>query len=303
MKVGIVGFGEIAQYHRRHLEAAGARVTAAMTRRPLPAGVTRYSTLGAMLPHVDAVTIAVPNLLHASLCAEAVEAHRPVFVEKPLGITEEDLCLLDRLLPHAPVPVHVGFRLRWNPWLRALRERTGGAQRIACGYRLGIERLAAGKPWTRREAESGGAWFTLGVHAFDLARWLAGAAGASLQDITGADSGPAEGADFPLVVTVRGVVAGAAIQAGADLRGDAAFALDLAIDGEPAAARGEPRPIHPEDAGAADAEYAAMMGAFVAAVRSGLIDRAAVVDALRVHRDLLEARSLARGLTRRSPSS
>ena len=49
-RVGIVGYGEIAQFHARHLVAAGARVVGAVTRRMPADGLVRYASLEAMLP-------------------------------------------------------------------------------------------------------------------------------------------------------------------------------------------------------------------------------------------------------------
>ena len=103
LKVGIVGYGEIARFHSRHLLAAGADVVGVVTRRP-DTGLTVYPSLASMLPHVDAITIAVPNHLHASLCAEAVVAGKAVLVEKPLCLTTAECRMLEALLPSASVP-------------------------------------------------------------------------------------------------------------------------------------------------------------------------------------------------------
>jgi predicted dehydrogenase len=290
--VGIVGYGEIAQFHARHLAAAGARVVGAVTRRVPADGLVRYASLEAMLPEVDAVTVAVPNHLHADACLAALAAGKAVFLEKPWCVTESQCSAIEHALAGCKLPVHAGFRLRWNPRIRHLKHGLLGPRRIACRYRLGIDRLAEGKPWTRCEAESGGAFFTLGVHALDLARWLAGARGEPLEGLTAGTAHQDVGADFPLVAWVRGRLGAIEIEAVADLRGDAPFHLDIEIDAERSvgAEEGAPGP-GPEDRGAADVEYAGLMRAFVAALRGGRGDPAMHAEILQVHRDLLAARA------------
>jgi predicted dehydrogenase len=295
LRVGLVGYGDIAHYHARHLAAAGAEVAGAVTRRPLPRGLTRYPTLSAMLGDVDAVTIAVPNHLHASLCEEAVKAGVAVFVEKPLCINDDELLALEACLARSLKPVHVGFRLRWNPSLMALRMRLKEVRRVRCVYRMGIERLAEGKTWTRHERESGGAFFALGVHALDLARWLARADGKPLGHLRAEATHRGAAADFPLVVGVSGVIRGGArIEAGADLRGDSEFRLEVQIDATNGRfATDALAGLRPEDAGAADAEYGAMLRHFVEAAVQANVSRADITEILQSHRELLAARRVA----------
>ena len=111
VQVGIVGWGEIAQEHAKHLATAGAKVAGVVSRRPyLALGIPVYPSLDQMLAHVDAVTVAVPNHLHAPACLQAVGAGVPVMVEKPLLITSEQLKQLELALINTSVPVHLGYR-------------------------------------------------------------------------------------------------------------------------------------------------------------------------------------------------
>jgi predicted dehydrogenase len=295
LRVGIVGFGEIGRVHATHLAAAGARVVGVVTRRETE--FDRYPSLAALLPEVDTVTIAVPNHLHASLCVEVLRAGKPVFVEKPLGMVHQELDAIEEALAGASVPLHVGFRLRWNPRLRALRERLSGVRRIRCTYRLGLDKLADGKPWTRESALSGGAFFTLGVHAFDLVRWLAGARGEPLSDLQATASHRDGSADFPLVGSLSGVLpSGVEIVAGVDLREGATFHLDLHVDAESGAYPDPSLPgLDPEEEGSERVEYAGLMAAFAHAAESGELDRREHAELLQAHRDLVRARSLAEG--------
>ena len=95
LRVGLVGFGEIAQYHLRHLESHGAPVVGVVTTRPTPPHLRRFPSLERMLPEVDAVTIAVPNHLHADLCVQVMLAGKPALVEKPLCITADGLAAVE----------------------------------------------------------------------------------------------------------------------------------------------------------------------------------------------------------------
>lgn len=291
LRVGLVGFGEIAHYHLRHLAACGASVVGVVTARPTPPELMRFDSLERMLPHVDAITIAVPNHLHAGLCLQAIAAGTPVLVEKPLCITADELKTLAGTLPMARAPIHMGYRLRWNPSLRAFKARMKAAGEIRCTYRLGIERLARGKDWTRRKRQSGGAFFTLGVHALDLGRWLVDARGRRLENFHASASAIDGSADFPLVVSLGGVLPdGVRVEAAADLRGDATFRLEIVVDGCPVdlSDRAWPGPF-PEQDGAGDAEYAGLVTDFIRAIRAHDVERAGLLEVIETHRELVTA--------------
>ena len=297
LAVGIVGWGEIARDHARQFERAGARLAGVVSRRSdLALGVPVYPSLDRMLSQVDALTVAVPNHLHAGCCLQAVRAGKPVLVEKPLLIGEDELAQLEALLPSAGVPVHVGYRLRWNPSMRELRRRIRRPRRIECLYRLGIETLAEGKPWTRRFACTGGAFFTLGIHALDLVRWLARAGGAPFSGLRAEVDGRSPSVDYPLRARVEGTLPdGTHLVAGTDTVGSAACDIRLRVDAEhgryPDGALPPPMPADEP------VEYEGLIANFVTAARTGKFDRAEIEEILETHRELLRARKLADGGT------
>ncbi len=295
LRVGIVGYGEAGVFHARHLVGAGAEVVGAVTSRALDSGRRRFHSVSEMLPHVDAVTIAVPNHLHAGLCIEVLEAGKPVFVEKPLLQTSAELEALEPVLRSTPLPVHVGFRLHWNPTLRALKERLRGVRRLRCNYRLGIDQLAKDKPWTRQKKTSGGAFFTLGVHAQELVRWLAGARGEPLSDLSAQAEHYEDRTDFPLVMSMFGHLPnGVELKSAVDLRGDAPFRLELEVEANSGTYPDPSLPgPAPEEKGSAEAEYRGLMSDFVRAATSVEEQSEAVEEILQTHRDLLAARSIA----------
>ena len=221
LRVGIVGWGEIAKVHAAKIKKAGGQVRAIVEdpRIKLEIDTPVYHSVDDMLPHVDAVTIAVPNFLHASFCLKAVTAGKPVYVEKPFCITEEELDELETVLPKLKVPVHVGYRLRCNPTVINIRERIKGVRKISCMYNLPMKTLDENKGWTLQYKMTGGGFFTLGVHSLDLARWIAGARGEAMTGFSALAEGIEESCDFPLHVRLSGTLpSGIEIVAGADHR-------------------------------------------------------------------------------------
>jgi predicted dehydrogenase len=295
VKIGIVGFGEAGWIHLRCIEKAGAKVAGIVTRRTKPPErFPRYPSLEAMLPHVDAVTIAAPNSHHATFCLEAVQAGKPVLVEKPLCLWKEELERVESVLARASIPVKVGFRLRWNPALQALRARLRGVKSVACTYHLGIENLGTGKDWFRRKESSGGAFSVLGSHALDTARWLARARGEPLRDLKASAGETTEAADYPLLVSVAGTLPnGIRIAAGADMRGDAPFHLEIAVDAESGTFpdRSLPSPL-PEEKDAGEVEFEGLIRDFVRTCEEGRPNREEIREYLQTQRELLEAQAL-----------
>ena len=290
LRVGVVGWGDAGRIHARHLAAHGALVVGVVSRRPPGSETSWFRSLEDILPEVDALTIATPNDLHAGMVLKAVQAGKAVMVEKPICISRDELKQLELVLPSASVPVHLGYRLRFNDEIRSLRrskDEPVAPRRVHCSYQLGIDRLAAGKRWIRDPARSGGAWFVLGIHCHDLVRWLCGARGRALTGLTVPDTVPGE---FPLQVSLTGRLGETELGISVDMRGNADYRLQFTVEWPD---EDEPRSVvlSGERPGVREeAEYSGLVANFVQVAEQGLADPVAVTEILQTHNELLEAR-------------
>lgn len=290
--MGIVGWGDAGRIHAKHLEAHGARLVGVVSRRSPGSAVHWFHSLDDLLPTVDALTIATPNDLHAGMALKAVSAGKAVMVEKPLCISRDELRQLELVLPSADVPVHLGYRLRFNSEISRLRRARGDRtvpRRVHCSYQLGIDRLAAGKSWIRDTVRSGGAFFVLGTHCHDLVRWICRARGRALTGLAVSDSVKD---DFPLEVSLMGRLGETELGISVDMRGNADYRLQLTVEWPD---EDKPRSVvlSGERPGVREeAEYSGLMGNFVQAAEQGLADPAAVTEILQTHRELLDANFL-----------
>jgi len=292
LRIGVIGWGEIGQHHASHFESGGAILSAVLSRRKnLRLDVPVCHSMAEMLPHVDAVSVAVPNFLHASTCLEAVRAGKAVFLEKPMCINRPELEEMERVLPDMKVPVHLGYRLRWNPSMIRLRESLGGVERISCIYHMGLGWLAEGKDWTRDMVKSGGGFFTIGVHALDLVRWLADAKGEALTDLSASAEYTDASTNFPLKVQLSGKLpSGIEIVAGTDLRGHSEFELKLEVEAETG---GYPDPdLKPPVFEDEEIEYRAIINNFIRAAKEGEWDQKYIEEVFQTHRELICAQEL-----------
>jgi predicted dehydrogenase/threonine dehydrogenase-like Zn-dependent dehydrogenase len=123
---------------------------------------------------VDAVVIATRHDSHAALVVQALEAGKPVFVEKPLCLTLDELAAVEDAYARAPRPLlMVGFNRRFAPHVQRIR-----ALIAETGPRSFVMTVNAGTlvrdHWTRDREIGGGRIVGEACHFIDLLRYLAG---------------------------------------------------------------------------------------------------------------------------------
>ncbi|MCK9265535.1 Gfo/Idh/MocA family oxidoreductase [bacterium] len=128
---------------------------------------------------VDAVAIATPDPFHREPVLYAANLGKHIFVEKPLDITVEgcqemiEVCKKNKLL------LQVDFHKRFDPFHLAVKKdiEKNKAGTLKYGYAYMEDKIVVPRDWfVSWAAQSSPVWF-LGVHFFDLMRWLIGSDG------------------------------------------------------------------------------------------------------------------------------
>lgn len=195
LKVAVVGVGH---YHATHppyyldlLGKHGARI-AAVSDPDAAVAEAAASRFGAesFVDYREMVQRSAPDLVlalgrHIDMPAAfryLVETGVPFIAEKPWGTDPDTVQDLAALAESRGAWVATPFSMRYSQWAEAsrdlLRSGDGGAAShlVFRMVRPGVSRyLDYGSPWmlNRREA-GGGVLLNLGVHGFDLCRWLTG---------------------------------------------------------------------------------------------------------------------------------
>ena len=128
-------------------------------------------------PDVEAVTVAVPNILHYPVTLAALEAGKHVMVEKPLARSSEEGRRMIEAARNAGRVLGVVFNRRGRQDVQILKreiERGNLGQiyhaRAFWMRRSGIPGL--GTWFTSKEMAGGGPLIDLGVHVLDMALWV-----------------------------------------------------------------------------------------------------------------------------------
>jgi UDP-N-acetyl-2-amino-2-deoxyglucuronate dehydrogenase len=128
---------------------------------------------------VDIVSECMPNFLHAREGALAFDAGKHLILEKPAGITREELGILREAARRSGRKSVVSFVLRWHPLIANLKSMLsksaiGDVYYSQFDYWHGIKPTFSSYEWIRRKEFAGGAMITGGCHAADIARYLHG---------------------------------------------------------------------------------------------------------------------------------
>lgn len=193
VRIGLIGCGTIAEKQLAGLAQIG-RVrlvaTADVTAERAALLADRHGAARSYTDHrqllddadVDAVIVSTPNHLHAQHTIDAAGAGKHVLVQKPLALTLQDIDAMDRAVKSAGVTAMALMMNRFTPSYVRLKElldrRTFGAPLV---YRTHFSHAGIYKSykptshWFLDRAKAGGGpLLDLGVHHFDLLRWLSG---------------------------------------------------------------------------------------------------------------------------------
>jgi len=130
-------------------------------------------------PQVEAVIVATFNSALAEISAVAIRAGKHVLVEKPAGVSAEQIDDLISLAKNHNVCVRVGFNHRYHPAFIKAREIfdsgvMGELMFIRARYGHG-GRIGYDKEWRADPKLSGGGeLIDQGIHLIDLASWFLG---------------------------------------------------------------------------------------------------------------------------------
>jgi len=140
LRVGVIGVGHLGQHHARlYATLSGATLVGVTDRDPKRAqtiadkqGVHVYPEIAALLPHVDAVSIAVPTSAHHAVAKLCLDAGVHVLVEKPITVTLAEATDLIELAHRRKRVLQVGHIERFNPAIRAVRSQINRPGFIEC---------------------------------------------------------------------------------------------------------------------------------------------------------------------------
>jgi predicted dehydrogenase len=130
-------------------------------------------------PQVDAVIVATINSALPEVSAAAIRAGKHVIVEKPAGITVQQIDELIALEKKHGVCVRVGFNHRYHPSFSKAREIFASGvmgemmfirARYGHGGRIGYDKEWRADP----KLSGGGELIDQGIHLIDLAGWFLG---------------------------------------------------------------------------------------------------------------------------------
>ncbi len=188
-RLGVIGGGTFGWFHltaysqlqregKAQLVALADVKEEVLERRAKEFNVKTYKDYREMLEReeLNAVSVVTPDHLHREIALDALEAGLHVLVEKPMDVTVEGAEEMAEAAQRKGLLLQVDFHKRYDPYHIELRRAVleGRIGEVEYGYSWMEDKVEVPRDWLKEwAARSSPVWF-LGVHMFDLARWLMG---------------------------------------------------------------------------------------------------------------------------------
>lgn len=191
VRIALIGAGMFGEFHVQMLRpmqdmgmaqlTAFAAKTPETVRRQEPVfGVPGYTDFRRLLDEhrVDAVHIVTPDHLHREIAVEAAQRGLHVLVEKPMDVTVEGCREMIAVARSAGVLLQVDFHKRFDPCVRAARAAIAAGKFGVLEYAYLWMETSLDLPTNvfRKWAHHSSPAWVVGIHMYDLGRWLLDAA-------------------------------------------------------------------------------------------------------------------------------
>jgi myo-inositol 2-dehydrogenase/D-chiro-inositol 1-dehydrogenase len=183
-KIGIIGFGRIGRIHFSSVKKIGGIEVLAvadsfadqMTDVFEKFGIDNFSNDYEEIinnPEIDTVFICSPTDTHAKIAIAAAKAGKDIFCEKPIDFDIQRVQEVLAEVKKAGVAFQVGFNRRFDPnFVKAKNAALAGD--IGDVHVIKITSRDPEAPPLSYVKSSGGIFFDMTIHDFDMARFLAG---------------------------------------------------------------------------------------------------------------------------------
>lgn len=173
VKIGLIGCGRWGENHAKKLKELPCIFTGISdtdeNKRAFAKNldIPFFPEYRELLSSVDAVSVAVPTLLHYQIVKEALGAGKHVLVEKPVTLTSNATKELVQLAKEKRLILSVGYLYRFHPAVQTLKEmlKTAGKIHYIAGRYIGGQ--------NRLWADSG-AILNFGIHMIDILNFVLG---------------------------------------------------------------------------------------------------------------------------------
>jgi len=184
IRVGLVGTGRIGQIHAQNLMRNPRAQLVAITDLNLQAARDCSQKLGGVkvaddfsdLIHnhdIQAVVICSSTNTHANFCLASAALNKHIFCEKPIDADLRRIDAVAHAVENHGVKMMVGFNRRFDPNHQRIKEALM-SEEIGTPHLLHIISRDPAPPPMEYLQVSGGMFFDMTIHDFDMARFLLG---------------------------------------------------------------------------------------------------------------------------------
>jgi myo-inositol 2-dehydrogenase/D-chiro-inositol 1-dehydrogenase len=185
LRFGVIGAGRIGKIHAENLATRIPGVEVVAIADPV---LDAAQDLAARLhvakatgdyreiiadPTIDAVAICSSTDTHAPIMIEAAQAGKHIFCEKPIHYQLDRIDAALAAVEKAGVKLQIGFNRRFDPNFRRVRQMVAEGK-VGEVHILRITSRDPAPPPVAYVKVSGGIFFDMTIHDFDMARYLSG---------------------------------------------------------------------------------------------------------------------------------